>query len=68
MNSSVLAILKSMIPILEPIGEEGVAQLFDAIDAEVAKMGNGDFKDAATIFSPALKAFAILELKKLKVT
>lgn len=66
MNSSVLAILKSMIPILEPLGEQGIAQLFTAIDAEIAKMPKNDFKDAAQIFSPALKAFAILELQKLK--
>lgn len=63
---NILAMLKSMIPILEPLGEEGVNQLFLLIDGEIAKMGNGDLKDAATIFSPALKQFAVLELKKLK--
>lgn len=63
---TLLAMLKSMIPILEPLGEQGIAQLFVAIDAEIAKMSHSDLKDAAMIFSPALKQFAILEMQKLK--
>lgn len=55
-----------MIPVLEPIGEQGIDQLFVIIDGEVAKMPASDVKDALVIFSPALKAFAVLEIKKLK--
>lgn len=64
--SSILVLLKGMIPVLEPIGEQGIGQLFSIIDAEVAKMSNSDFKDLAVVLSPALKQFAILEIQKLK--
>lgn len=63
---SLIALLKSLVPVLEPIGEQGVEQLFQIIQGEVDKLSNSDFKDAATILLPALKQFALLEIRKLK--
>jgi hypothetical protein len=64
--SSILQALKSFIPILEPLGEQGVNQLFSIIDAEIAKLASPDLKEAGQILSPALRQFAIAELKKLQ--
>lgn len=64
--ATVISMLKGMIPILEPIGEQGINQLFTVIDSEIAKLGTGDMADFAKILSPALKQFAIMELQKLK--
>lgn len=63
---SILSMLKSLLPVLEPLGEQGVNQLFTVIDQEIATLPQNDFKDAAKIFSPAFKAFALLEINKLK--
>lgn len=61
---SILSILKSLIPVLLPLGEQGINQLFDILDAEVAKLG-GDLKDMAPILSKALREVALLEFRKL---
>ncbi len=63
---SILTLLKGLTPILEPLGEQGVTQLFVVIDQAIANLPQNDFKDAAKIFSPAFKAFALLEIQKLK--
>lgn len=64
--SDILALLKGIIPILEPIGEQGIAQLFGMIQSKVDAMAQSDFKDAAVILLPALQQFALLEIRKLK--
>lgn len=63
--SSILAMLKSLIPVLEPLGEQGINQLFDILDAQVAKL-HGDIADIAPILAKALREVALLEMKKLK--
>lgn len=64
--SDILALLKGLIPVIEPIGEQGIEQLFMSIQGQIDKMSNSDFKDAAIVLLPALKQFALLELRKLK--
>lgn len=64
--SDILVLLEGLIPVLEPIGEQGIAQLFGIIQAKVNAMSQSDFKDAAVILLPALQQFAILEIRKLK--
>lgn len=64
--SDILALLKTFVPILEPLGEQGIEQLFVSLQAQVDKMAQSDGKDLAVILLPALKAFALLELRKLK--
>ena len=64
--STLLALLKGLVPVLEPLGEQGVNNLFAQLDAQVVKMPPSDWKDLATIMSPGMKAFVLLELGKLK--
>lgn len=63
--TQLLAILKSLIPILEPLGEQGIEALWVYVDAEIAQM-SGDSKDICLVLSPAFKQVALLELRKLK--
>jgi hypothetical protein len=61
-----LKLLKSLLPLLKPLGEQGVNQLFDLLDVEVAKLSDSnDMKDFAKCLLPALRAFAVLEVKKI---
>lgn len=64
---AILKILKTLVPILEPLGEQGINQLFtDVVDPYVANLpDSNDFKLAAQCLSPGIKAFMIAELKKL---
>lgn len=66
---SILSILKSLVPILEPIGEQGINQLFsDVIGPAIAGMSDsGDLKILAQALAPGIQAFLIAEVKKLKV-
>lgn len=64
--ANVISMLRQFIPILEPLGEQGINQLFAIIDVEVAKL-SGDIADIAPILSAALKQVALLEMRKLKV-
>lgn len=65
--TSVLALFKSIIPVLEPLGEQGINSLFDALDAEIATMSDSnDLKVLAKILSPGLRQFAITEIQKIK--
>lgn len=61
-----LAILKTLIPLLEPIGEQGIEAVWATFDAEIAKLTSPDLKDIYTILSPAFKQAALVELRKLK--
>lgn len=61
---SILAMLKSIMPVLEPLGEQGMNQLFDLLDAEVAKLG-GDMKEIGPVLTKALREVALIELRKL---
>lgn len=61
---TVLKMLKGLIPVLKPLGEQGINQLFDILDAEVAKL-HGDLKDIAPIFVKAAREVALLEFRKL---
>lgn len=63
--ASIVAMLKGFIPILEPIGEQGLAQLWSIVDAEVAKVSSPDVKEFLQAVSPAVKAYALAEMKKL---
>lgn len=64
--NTVLQLLKGIIPILEPIGENGINELFVVIDGEIAKMSDSsDLKTLVACMSPALKQFLLIELKKL---
>lgn len=61
-----LQLLKSLLPILKPLGEQGVNQLFDMLDAEVAKMSDSaDLKLLLVCLLPGLRKFAILEVQKI---
>lgn len=64
---SLLAVLKSLVPILEPLGENGVNQLFaTVIDPYIASLpDSNDLKLAGQCLSPGVKAFLIAEMKKL---
>lgn len=62
--ASIIAMLKSLIPVLKPLGEQGISQLFDIVDAEAAKLG-GDMKDIAPIMAKALREVALVEFRKL---
>ncbi len=64
---SFLAVLKALVPILEPIGEQGINQLFSSVvDPYLAGLPDtSDWKLAGQCFSPAMKAFLIAEIKKL---
>ncbi len=64
--TSILSMLKALIPVLEPIGEQGIAQLFDLLDAQVAKSTSPDMKDTLPIISKALREIALLEFRKLR--
>jgi hypothetical protein len=66
--TSFLTILKSLLPILEPIGEQGVNQLFSSVvDPAIASMSDSsDLKRAALVFAPAVKQFLIAELSQMK--
>jgi len=68
--SQLLAALKSLIPILEPIGEQGVNQLWSSVvDPYIASLGDGsDLKALLVCLSPAMKQFVILEIQKLKAS
>lgn len=63
--AAILAMLKQFIPVLEPLGEAGINQLFDVVDAEVLKL-KGDLADMAPILAKALREVALLEMRKLK--
>ncbi len=61
-----IQLLKSLLPILKPLGEQGVNQLFDMLDKEVASLSDSsDFKTLFVCLLPGLRQFAILEVKKL---
>lgn len=66
--ANLLAALKALVPILEPLGEQGVNQLWSSVvDPFVAGLSdNSDMKSALVCFSPAAKQFLILEIQKLK--
>jgi hypothetical protein len=64
--SSLLSLLKSLIPVLEPIGEQGVNQLFTQVNAWVASVSSPDEKLVLQFLVPALQQFVIAELQKLK--
>ena len=66
--NSVLVYLKALIPILEPIGEQGVNQLFaEVIDPAIASMSDSaDLKRILVILSPAAKQIILAELQQLK--
>lgn len=60
-------LIKGLLPILLPLGEQGINQLFEMIEAEVKKMSDSnDLKQLAVCLLPGLKQFAIIELNKLK--
>lgn len=61
---SIVSALKALIPVLKPLGEQGINQLFDLVDAEAAKLG-GDLKDVAPILAKALREIALVEFRKL---
>jgi hypothetical protein len=61
-----LQLLKSLIPVLKPLGEQGVNQLFDLLEGEVAKMSDSnDGKVLLQCLLPGLRKFAILEVQKI---
>lgn len=66
--NSIVDILKALIPLLEPLGEQGIEQLFTTvIDPYVASLSDsGDLKGLLTCVTPGLKQFMLLEMKKLK--
>lgn len=66
--SQLLLALKALIPILEPIGEQGINQLFaSVVDPFIAELSDSsDLKLVAQCLSPGLKAFFIAEIQKLK--
>lgn len=64
--AQILLILKGLIPVLEPLGESGINQLWIQVDAGIAAMADAsDMKLAAQCLSPGVKAFLIAEIKKL---
>lgn len=64
--TSIINLLKGLIPILEPLGEQGITSLFDTLDADIAKMSDSnDFKLLLKVLSPGLRQFAIAEIKKI---
>lgn len=66
--TTVLGMLKNLLPLLEPLGEQGITNLFTSIGTEVDKMSDSsDLKVLAKILLPGLQQFAVMELQKLKV-
>ena len=64
--SSILSMLKALVPVLEPIGEQGINQVWAQVDAQIASLSDSsDWKTLLQSLSPAIKQFIILELKKL---
>lgn len=61
---TILKMLKGLIPVLKPLGEQGINQLFDILDVEVKKF-HGDLADIAPIMVKALREVALLEFRKL---
>lgn len=66
--NSILSALKALLPVIEPLGEQGVEQLWaSVIDPFIAGLSDSnDSKALLQCISPGLKQFALLEMKKLK--
>lgn len=57
-------IVKALEPLVEPLIEQAINQLWDQVDAEIAKISQADVKFILAQLSPAMKAAVIGELKK----
>jgi hypothetical protein len=65
--NQLLQILKSLAPVLEPLGEQGINALFDAVVVPALSSGSdNDIMQLARCLAPGLKQFLILEIQKLK--
>lgn len=63
---TLLAMLKSLVPVLLPLGESGINQLFQLIDAEIAKIPKtNDASEILPIVSVAAKQIVLMEFRKL---
>ena len=64
---SFLAMLKSLIPVIEPMGEQGINNLFSSVvNPYIAAMP--DSADAKLLYqslAPGVQSFLIAEMKKL---
>lgn len=67
--TNLLLALKALIPVLEPLGEQGINQLWTTVvDPYIATLSsNADVKTLLQCLSPAMKQFVITEIQKLKV-
>lgn len=59
------ALLQQMAPLLEPMLEQGVNQLWVQVDAEIATLTSPDVKLVLQALSPAMKGILISELQNL---
>lgn len=65
--AALLATLKALVPVLEPLGEQGINQLFtQVVNPYVASLSDSnDMKLAAQCLAPGVQAFLIAEIKKI---
>jgi hypothetical protein len=64
--TNIIALLKTMLPAIEPLGEAGINQLFVGLTAWANTLPSPDEKRFLLAVLPGIQQFAIGELQQLK--